>query len=266
MNKTLFKATFKSNWGVGLIIIAVMFMYFSIMVSMFDPDGIEGLVAMMESLPKEMVAAMGFDNLGTTLTTYLGSAYYNFIAIMFPMIFIIIVGNRLIAKHVDSGSMAYLLSTPNSRLKIVRTQALFFIASITTIFGFLIVAGIGISQAMFPGDLDIGGFILLNIVTLFLFYAISGISFFFSCIFDDTKHSLSFGAGIPVAFFVINLLANAGEQMSFLRYFTIFTLLNPGQILEGSSFTVVALLSLLAIAIATYLSGIVMFNRRNLPL
>lgn len=266
MSKTLYKATFRSNWGIGVIIIAVMTMYLAIMVSMFDPDSLDGLVAMMEMMPKEMISAMGFADFGTTLTTYLGSAYYNFIAIMFPMIYVIVVGNRLIAKHVDSGSMAYLLSTPNSRLKIVRTQALYFITSVTVIFAFITIAGIGISQGMFAGSLEIGKFILINLVTLLIFYAISGISFFFSCLFDDTKYSLSFGAGVPIAFFVINLLANAGEQLSWLRYFTIFTLLDPAQIIEGSSFTLVAIIVLLGIAGATYSGGIVMFNRRNLPL
>lgn len=266
MNLTLFKATLKSNWVVGLVIILVMFMYLSIMISMFDPEGLEGLTAMLELMPKEMIAAMGFDNFGTTLATYLGSAYYNFIAIMFPMIYCIIVGNRLIAKHVDSGSMAYLLSTPNSRLKIVKTQALYFIASVTLIFSLVTILGIGVSQVAFPGELDIAGFILLNIVTMFLFYAISGICFFFSCIFDDTKYSMSFGAGVPIGFFVVNLLANAGDKTAGLRFFTIFTLLDPTQILEGSSFTLVAIISLLAIAGATYLGGIATFNRRNLPL
>lgn len=266
MNTTLLKATFKSNWIVGFIIMMVLLMYLSIMISMFDPASLESLIKVMKTMPKELVSAMGYDDLGTTLTTYLGNTYYNFIAIMFPMIYVIIVSNRLIAKHVDSGSMAYLLSTPNSRLKIVTTQAFYLMMSITVIFVFLIVAGIMISQSMFPGDLDIGGFILVNIVTLFTFYAISGIGFFFSCIFNDTKYSIGFGAGVPIAFFVLNMLANAGEQLVWIKYFTIFTLLNPAQILEGSSFTPVAMVILFAIAVITYIGGIVAFNRRDLPL
>lgn len=266
MNMTLLKANIKSNWGIFLIIVLVMFMYFSILTSMYDPESLEGLITMMEAMPRELVAAMGFDSFGTTLTTYMGNAYYKFIAILFPMIFAIVVGNRLIAKHVDSGSMAYLLSTPNSRLKIVKTQAVFFITCLTIIFLLLIIVGIISSQAMFPGELDILKFILLNIVTLFTFYAISGITFLASCTFDDTKYSLSFGAGVPIAFFVINMLANAGDKMSWLRFFTIFTLHNPDKIVEGSSFTVVAIIALLAIAVTTYLAGIVSFNRRNLSL
>ncbi|WP_202710613.1 ABC transporter permease subunit [Sporosalibacterium faouarense] len=266
MNKTLLKATFKSNWGVGLIIAAVMIMYAFSIISIYDPNSLAGLTDMVKMMPKELVAAMGFEDLGTTLTTYVGNTYYNFIAILFPMIYVIIVGNRLVAKHVDSGSMAFLLSTPNSRLTIVKTQALYLLSSITAIFLLLILAAISICQAMFPGSLDIGGFLLLNLVSLLTFYAIGGITFLFSCIFNDTKQSLSFGAGVPIAFFVLNMLSNAGEQMSWLKYFTIFSLLNPTEILEKSSTTLISIIILLMISAITYTCGIVLFNRRSLPL
>ncbi|SES87179.1 ABC transporter permease subunit [Anaerobranca gottschalkii] len=260
----LLKANLKANWVVGLIILLVMFMYFTVLSSMFDPESLEGLIAMLEAMPKELIAAMGFDNFGDTYTTYMANSYYNFIAILFPMIYIIVVGNRLIAKHIDSGSMAYLLSTPNSRLKIIITQAFYFLASITLIFFIVTVYGIIISEIFLPGHLEIFSFILLNIVTMFTFYALSGIVFFFSAIASDTKQSLSFGAGIPIAFFVINMLANVGEKTEFLKYFTIFTLLNPQEIVEGSSFTIIAISILLIIAVAFYLAAIWLFNKRNL--
>jgi ABC-2 type transport system permease protein len=204
----LFKANLKANWVVGLIVLLVMFMYFTILSSMFDPESLDSLIAILEVMPKELIAAMGFDNFGNTYTTYMANSYYNFIAILFPMIYIIVVGNRLIAKHIDSGSMAYLLSTPNSRLKIVKTQALYFLTSITLIFFIVTVYGIFISEIFLPGHLEIIPFILLNI--------------------------------------------------------TVFTLLNPQEIVEGSSFTIVAIFILLIIAVVFYLAAIWLFNKRNL--
>lgn len=266
MNYTLFKATTKANWIIGIIFIAVMFLYLAMIISMFDPESLEGLIAMLETLPKELVAALGYDLIGEGLTPFIASYYYGFIAVMFPMIYSIIVANRLVARHVDSGSMAYLLSTPNSRLTIVTTQAIYLIVSITALFALVTALGIIISQAMFPGQLDMSGFILLNFVTLLTFYALSGISFFFSCVFDDTKYSLAFGAGVPIAFFVINMLANVGAQYAWLRNFTLFSLFNPAQIIALDPSTSVAILILSLIAVITYAGGIILFNRRNLPL
>jgi len=134
MNKALFRVTFKANWLIGLIILAIMLMYLGIIISMFDPESIEGIESMLEVMPQELIAAMGFAEIGTTLTTFIASFFYTFLAIMFPIIFCITVANRLVAKLVDTGSMSYLLSSPNSRKKIVITQALFFLLSIFLLF------------------------------------------------------------------------------------------------------------------------------------
>ncbi len=266
MNFTLFKATTKANWIILAIFFVIMVLYLAIITSMFDPVSLDNLNAMLETLPKELVAAMGFEDLGTTLTSFLAGYYYGFLIIMFPMIYCIIVGNRLVAKHVDSGSMAFLLSTPNTRLTIVTTQALYLIASVTALLGLITLSGIALSESMFPGELDIGSFLLLNLYALLTFYAISGICFFFSCLFNDTKYSVAFGAGVPIAFFVLNLLANVGDKYDWLGYLSLFTLMNPDKILAGDPFITIAATILIITAVLTYGGGILIFNRKNLPI
>ncbi|MCW3490645.1 ABC transporter permease [Dethiobacter alkaliphilus] len=266
MNGTLFKATLKANWVIALIIFLVMLMYLSVIISMFDPESMEGLIAMMETMPRELISAMGMDDLSTELTAFLGSYYYGFIAIMFPMIYCIIVGNRLVARHVDSGSMAYLLSTPHTRATIISTQALYFLISITVLMALVTLLGLAFAQALFPGELNVSGFLQINLNTLLTTYAVSGICFFFSCLFDDTKYSLAFGAGVPIAFFVLNMLANVSEQYAWIGNFSLYTLLDPGRILSGDTFMVMAAAILIAVSLATYIGGITIFNRRSLPL
>jgi ABC-2 type transport system permease protein len=266
VNPTLFKATAKSNLTLVVVFMFLMFMYLSIIISMFDPESADGTIATIEALPKELVSAMGLSEASTTLTSFIANFYYSFVAILFPMIFCIIVANRLVARHVDTGSMAYLLSTPNSRLTILTTQALYLVASVTALFGLTTIAGIAVSQAMFAGQLDIRGFLRLNLITTLIFYAISGICFFFSCLFDEVKHSLAFGAGIPVASFVLNMLAKVSGRYVWIRNFTLFTLLNPTQILAGGSSIAPAVIIPTGIALITYAGGAVLFNRRSLPL
>lgn len=265
MNFTLLKATLKANWIIGVIIFAAMFMYLAVIISMFDPETMEGLIAMVEALPRELVAAMNFDLIGTTLTHFLASYYYGFLIIMFPMIYCIIVANRLVAKHVDSGSMAYLLSTPNSRVTIIVTQALYMLGSVTDLFILITASGLLLSHIMFPGQLDVGGFLLLNLVSLLLFYALSGICFLCSSVFDDTKYSLAFGAGIPLFFFFVNMLANVSNQYSWLAYLSLFSLLNPADLLAGT-YTAWIFIIPIIIALATYTGAVTIFNRRSLPL
>lgn len=264
MSFPLFKQTVKSNWLLFIVILAILIMYLTIFISMYDPSGIEGMDAMLEMLPQELISAVGFNVDFAGLTGYLAGYFYGFLAIVFPMIFTIVTANKLVAKDVENGSMAYLLVTPNTRLKVVVTRAVFLPLSIFLLFLFVFLTAVSSSAAYFPGQLDIILFLKLNICAMMLSIAVSGISFFFSCIAKDTKKSLAFGAGIPVLFFFIMMLGDISTDLDWLHNFTIFSLLDSEKILAEDGFTLISCLCSGAIAIVTYLSGIIAFNRRDL--
>ncbi|HBA05476.1 MAG TPA: hypothetical protein DCW51_16900, partial [Clostridium sp.] len=113
------------------------------------------------------------------------------------MVYCIILGNRLVARMVDNSSFVYLISTPNSRSKIIITQGIYALVSIIVLFIALFGAGIIFSEIMFSGTLDIRQFLSLNFTTMLVNMVVMMISFFFSCLFNETKLSLTFGAGIP---------------------------------------------------------------------
>jgi ABC-2 type transport system permease protein len=264
-SKPLLKATIKQNYIVFLIILAVLMMYLPIIVSMYDPEMQGSINEMLSLFPAELIAAMGFSDAGGTLLSFIASYFYGFLILLIPMIYAVIISNRSIASHVDKGSMAYLLSTPNTRAKIARTQALYLLTSITLLIGFVTIVGIVMCQIMFPGDLDLKGFVLLNLGALLLYYALTGIGFFASCFFNDTKNSLALGAGLPIAFLLFQMISDTGEATEFLKYFSLFTLFDPTKITSGEGY-LPAFLVLAAIAVVMYTAGTVAFHKRDLPL
>lgn len=266
MNKTLFKATLRENWIVLLAITLIIFMYGSISISMYDPESIEALVSMMEFMPEGMMKAMGFDDLGGNLTEYLGGYLYGFIFILFPLIFTVIVANKMIAKHVDGGSMAYLLTTPISRVRIATTQAMFLISGISIILVFNVVAIVLFAEAMVPGQLDISKFLGINLVTYLTLVAVAGIGFFASCISNETRTSFAIGGGVPILFFVIKLIGQISDDLSWLRYFTIYSFVDVDSVFESSSYATVTSLILLAISTVLYVGGITIFNKKSLAI
>ncbi|WP_026476685.1 ABC transporter permease subunit [Alkaliphilus transvaalensis] len=262
----LLKATIKSNYKVLIIFMVVLAFYFSMIVGMFDPDTLDSMNALIESLPKDLISALNFTIVDTSLLGFIAGYFYGFLILLFPLIYSIIVANRTIAKHVDKGSMAYLLSTPNTRVKIAVTQGLFLIGSITLLIAFVTLIGIISSEAMFPGALDISGFLLLNLGTLLLYYAISGIGFIASCFFNDTNQSLAVGGGIPVAFLIIQMLSNVGDQLSNLKYATLLTLFNPTDIINKVSGFGTSFVALFILSVILYSGGIYIFSKKDLPL
>lgn len=265
ISKPLLKASIKLNYIIFLIILAVLMLYLPIIISMYNPETQDSLNELLSALPAELVSAMGFGEAGGTLVEFIASYFYGFLILLLPMIYTIVVANRSISSHVDQGSMAYLLSTPNKRVKIAGTQGLFLALSVSLLIAIVTLVGIVISGILYPGELDIPRFILLNVGALLLYYALSGIGFFSSCLFNDTKNSLAIGAGIPVAFLVLQMISNTGEATCFLKYFTIYTLFAPDKLVHGEGF-MPSFIALGLIAITTYSTGLYVFHKRDLPL
>lgn len=263
--KPLFKATVKQNLIVMLIIIAALMLYLPVIISMYNPDMQDSLNEVLELFPQQLLAAMGFTAVGNGLLNFVATYFYGFLILLLPMIFTIVAANKAIASHVDKGSMAYLLSTPNTRSKIAITQAFYLLTSISFIITFITIVGIVMSQILYPGELDIDGFIRLNLGALLLYYALTGLSFFASCIFNDTKNSLMLGAGLPVAFLLLKMLSEVGESTYFLKYFTIYTLFDPTKIISGENH-IIPFIVLVLLAICLYMAGIISFKKRDLPL
>lgn len=266
MNLVLFKANFKSNLGILIFITLMLLMYTTIAVGMFDPDSAESFEGMMKMLPEGMVKAFGFEGIGTEITGYLANYLYGFIYLTFPVIFIVVVANSLVAKHVDSGSMTYLLTTPNTRKKIATTQAVFLIS--TTLAIIIVNAGVAIlmAQVMFSGLLNVGPYIMLNLVTFGCLYVIGSLTFFFSCLFNDAKNSMSVGAAIPVLFIVIKMVGAISEDLSFLKYFSLFSLIDTAEILSNNTYNVMVIIGTLLAGTIIYLASIIMFDKRSLSI
>ena len=260
----LFKYNLKTNRFLWLLLLAVMFMYYSIIISMFDPENIEALTKMLELFPKELMDAMGFSQFGTTLLTFVVGYIYGFLIFLFPLILTVVINHKLVASMVDKGSMAYLLSAPFSRIKVALTQAISGLVLITVFLATTTLCALVVSELLFPGEMEVWMFIKINIYAIILYWAISGIVFFGSAIADDSKVSLGIGVGVPVLFLVIQMLAGAGKDFKWLENFTMYTLFNPEMMIEGDGFVWIGMATLFAIALVFYSAGIWYFNRKNL--
>ncbi len=265
MSFTLFKTTLKKNWTLLLIFFGVLTMYMTIMASMYDPKQMDALLTMYQLLPGDLMNAMGFASPVTDLTGYLASWLYGLLMLVFPLIYSIIIGNKLVAKMVDNGSFAYLLSTPNSRVKIIVTQGVYAISTMVILFTALFGLGTVVCSTMFHNLLDINAFFRLNLTTMLVNTVVMMISFFFSCLFNETKMSLGFGAGIPILFILMNILGGASTNLNILKKISIYGFYDPVKLVGGSSVWGVNLIYIVIIAIL-FTASVLIFNKKRLPL
>ncbi len=266
MSFPLFRATLKANWVIAMIFALLLCMYLGSIISLYDPASSQALEDMLKLFPEALAKAMGISDLPKDLTGFLGNSFYGMLVFLLPLIYIAVMGNRLMAKYVDNGSMAYFLSTPNTRGRIALTQGIYFIAGIFALFLVLTMAGIGICQAVYPGHLDMPSFLLLNFCAFLLTCAISAISWFFSCAFSDVKYSLAFGAGIPVLFFMLNVLGGMQDGMGWAASLSLYGIFDASAILTGSANILQMCLLFAGITLTLYAAGILIFKKKSLPL
>lgn len=264
MNKTLYRYGVKSAGLLFIILLAVITMYYTIITAMFDPKMGNVLQELSKSMP-EIMAMMGMDGTNTTLEGFLASYLYGFIMLLIPMLFTAVTANSLVARKVDSGSMANLLSAPVSRRHIVLTQMGVLLTGITLMV--LSATGIGLltSEICFPGELYIGRFLMMNAGTLALQWFIGGICFLSSCMFNDSKRSLAIGVGIPLFSYVLQMIGNFSPDLEGFRYASFFTLFDQQGFSAGDQAALPGMFILLAGAVLCYGASTVIFTKKDIP-
>lgn len=138
-SKPIFKQCIRSHGKIWAIFTFVMCLILAICTWSFDP-GAFGAVA-------DAVQGTAFADAARNFTSFLGSleSYYKMIAVLLGMVYVIITSTNLVVDEVDSGSMAYTLSTPVKRSSVVITKMIYMIGSV--ILMFVIQAGVGIGAA-----------------------------------------------------------------------------------------------------------------------
>jgi ABC-2 type transport system permease protein len=237
MNKTLLKQTIKENWVGWAIYTGVL------MLLLFGVAGHAPISAT-------------------------GMAFYNIFPSLLMTIYVITTGTKLLAGKVDSGSMAYILSTPNTRVKVAATQGIYFIASLFLMFTLTALTHIfasGTSQFGVDGA-GIWTVIKLNLGLFLLSTLFSGITFFFSSLFNLSKHSTAIGGGIVGTFILLPMVAMFNTDLSWLKYLTPNTLYNPTELMTNGTAFILNFIILGVLGLICYVGSVFIFNKRDLPL
>lgn len=246
-----------------LVFAAIITLYVSIIISMYDPEMMATLDSFVDVMP-ELMAAVGMSAGATSLIEFMISYLYGFILLIFPMVFCILRGNGLIAKYVDRGSMVYLVAAPVKRQTIAITQISVLLSGIFLLLGYTTVLEIIVAQALFPGELILSELLTLNAGLLCLHFLIGGICFCASCMFSETKYSALVGAGIPTLMYLLQMIANVGSKAENLKYLSVFTLFDPNGLVAHQNGVLLKVILLLVGALVLYPIGVAVFCKKDL--
>ena len=253
MSIPLLKIELKSNSKIILLFLAIITLYAGIITAMYNPELGAGINELAKSMP-QFFAVFGMENPGTTLLDFLNNYLYGFILILIPFIYIILMCYKLVAKHIDKGSMAYLLNTHYSRIQIILTQFIVLVIGLLVLVCYATGLIIFISNLMFKGE--------MFILEVFL----STLCFMFACLFNELKFSIGLGAGLGMIFFLVQMLSQVSDDIEFLKYFTPLTLFSPENIIKYDIESFMYLGVLLISAVVFFVITMKKFKKRDLSL
>lgn len=265
MNMTLLARELRYNLKILIIFCVVLTLYTTMIISMFDAELGESLNAMQEIMP-EIFAAVGMNSPGTTLLDFIINYLFGFLYKVFPMIFFIILVNRVLIRYIDRGTMSYLLATPSSRASIAITQTLAITINLLLMITYVSGLAILCSELMFKGDLDIERFLMVMAALFCLLFFLSGICFLSGCIFNDAGKAIGVGAGINILFVLMEMISQVGDKTESLKYINPLTLFDPAGIASGDSKSSLMFTALFAGGLITYGLGILIFRNKDLSI
>lgn len=231
----------------------------------------------LSTLPQSVSEALEEIGEADLYTLIVGSIFYKLAGLLLPIIFMIMVSNNLIAGQVDSGSMAYVLSTSCKRKTVVFTQAVYLIGSLLSMFILTTITGcICLSIVSEDVDLTYGNLILLNIGAFLVLFTLSGLCFMTSCIFDRSKTSMAIGGGLSIFALVAAMLGLFGSPaipsvvrlnaLNNFNYTTIISLFDVISIIDGNYTFIWKFFILIILGIIGYVFGSIKFTKKDLPL
>ncbi|WNR44544.1 ABC transporter permease subunit [Paenibacillus roseipurpureus] len=258
-SKTYLMRLVKSNLKMSLIFMLLLCGLIAIIMNVFTPETMSEIAGRSADMPINPLGDI------STLPKFLANQYFGMMALIFPMIFLILTGTKLIVGKVDKGDMACDLSTPVTRTQIAFTSMLYLVGSLAVIYVMIGAVGSSVASIAQPGELDYAMFLTMVFGSFLLQLAIGSIVFLASCVFNRTSRSLIIGAGLPILFFGAHLLSGMSDKLEGLKYLSLVTLFDTTAIINGSGYA--AKLGMLGIlAVVLYTAGIMIFKQKDLPL
>ncbi len=233
--------------------------------------------SLLDSLPAEVSDALEEVGQADLYTLIVGSIFYKLAGLLLPIIYMIMASNNLISGQVDSGSMAYVLSTSVKRKTVAFTQAVYLIGSLLAMFALTTVTGcVCLSIVGTDVGLTYGNLLLLNLGAFLVLFALSGLNFFTSCYFDRSKRSMAIGGGLSIFALVAAMLGLFGspvipsvirlDSLNYFNYTTIITMFDVVSIMDGTTVFIWKFAILAVLGIIGLIAGSMKFTKKDLPL
>lgn len=245
------------------IFVAIMIMYMGIYPSF--ADNIAEMEMFMETMPKEFLQMFNMDQLSMANPLGYFGTESMFFYLIFAGIFSITNASNVLSKEEDEKTIEFLLSKPVSRTNILINKFIYHFIYITVFMVINTLAVMLIVKLLIDG-FDFNNFYKLMFSLYLVLLSLGGVGFLFGLLKLSSKLISSIGIGFVTASFFFDSFANIIEQTEFLKYFSLFRLLDIVEIVNHGNIEILNVIGLLVIYFGSLTITYVLYNRRNITL
>lgn len=262
MIKREFNVNLKS-FIIWLLILIIMFLVvFLIYPYIITDDTMKSMDELMEVFPPELLKAFNMD-MASVATAYgwLKTEGFMFVLLIIGFYSSSLGGNILLKEENDK-TIEYLHSLPIKRSKIITNK---IIVAITYIISIVLILGVFNYIALtLSGDFDSKQYILLSITPIFIGLPLFAINLFISTFLHKTKKTVGISLGMVFIFYLINILSELADNVSFLRYFSIYTLADVRNVLNDVKINPIMIIISLAITVVFIILSYIRYDKKEL--
>ncbi|SPF50432.1 ABC transporter, permease component [Candidatus Desulfosporosinus infrequens] len=205
-----------------------------------------------------VTSGSGFDR----FESYVATQCFGRVWLLVMGISTISTADALIAKLVDQGGMAYLLSSPVGRLEVLATQVAVLTSGLAVMMG-LTVLGIWGAMGLFKIPIDVWAYFRLVVLEFALFLAVGAYSLLFSAIFNEEEPAILIASSFTFLCYILDVFSELNDRFLWVKNFTIFGWVRPQKVLEGETPTLPTLGLLGLATIFIMLAGYI-FSKKDI--
>lgn len=245
------------------IIATVVILYACAIIGMYDPALGESLALMRDAMP-ELFAAFGMADQGTTLLEFVVNYLYGFLLVVLPLVLVAVLASRLVVRHIERGSISYLLAQPIGRTRLMLSQAGVLAFCLVLLMVVLTAFELVAAQAMFPGELDVSDLVAVNAATFCLWLFLSGVCWAGACALPNVSAARWAGVALCILFVLAQMLSGVGDELSWLADVTPLALFDPLGVASGGMGALAGATVLGVSGGVLFALGTIAFERRDL--
>lgn len=262
MIKREFKTNFKS-FIIWLLILLVMFLVVYIVYPyIITDDTVKNMDELMNVFPEEILKAFNMDM--TSISTaygWLKSEGFMFVLLIIGF-YSSVLGGNIILKEENDKTIEYLATVPIKRSEILLNKVL--VSVIYIILMVLILGTFNYVALTISGDFDRWQFVLLSITPILIGLPLFAINLFLSTFLHKNKKTIGISLGMVFLFYLLNVLQELGDNIEFMKYFTIYTLADVRNVITNVTINPIMVLTSLFITILFIVGTYIRYEKKEL--